>query len=63
MPDARSLELIRVEQDAQALCNSVQEAAAAGVPDALLLPALMAVFRDAGMLPDIDFASLLGMLK
>lgn len=52
----------RVEEDARTLCSTVKEATAAGVPDALLLPALVAVFREAGMLPDFDFSAVLGML-
>jgi hypothetical protein len=51
-----------VEEDARNLCTTVKDATEAGVPDALLLPALIAVFREAGMLPDLDFSGLLGML-
>ena len=48
----------RVEEDATTLCASVKAATEAGVPDGLLLPALVAVFREQGMIPD----SLSGML-
>jgi hypothetical protein len=54
--------LERVEEDARSLCSTVKDATEAGVPDALMLPALIAVFREAGMLPDFDYGSLLGML-
>jgi hypothetical protein len=52
-----------VEAKARELCDSVKGATEAGVSDALLLPALLDVFRQAGMLPDLDFGSLLGMLR
>lgn len=52
-----------VELRGRALCEAVKEANEAGVSEALLLPALIDVFREAGMLPDIDFASILGMLR
>lgn len=55
--------LAQVEEDARTLCSTVKEATEAGVPDALMLPALIAVFREAGMLPDLDFSALLGMLR
>lgn len=55
--------LALVEEDARSLCSTVKEATEAGVPDSLLLPALIAVFREAGMLPDFDYASILGMLR
>lgn len=64
MPDEDNAQawVARVEEDARALCSTVKEATEAGVPDALLLPALVAVFREAGMLPDFDFSAVLGML-
>lgn len=52
-----------VEAQARDLCTAVKDATEAGVSDALLLPTLLAVFREAGMLPDMDFGSLLGMLR
>lgn len=52
-----------VEAKAGELCDSVKGATEAGVSDALLLPALLGVFREAGMLPDLDFGSLLGMFR
>ncbi len=52
-----------VEERGQELCSAVKAATEAGVSDALLLPALIGVFRDAGMLPDLDFGGLLGMLR
>jgi hypothetical protein len=55
--------LVLVEEDARKLCTTVKEATEAGVPDALMLPALIAVFREAGMLPDFDFSAVLGMLR
>lgn len=56
--------LAAVERDAQTLCRSVHAATEGGVSEALLLPALISVFREAGMLPqDLDFGSLLAMLR
>lgn len=60
--DEREL-VAAVERRAEELCGAVKTASEAGVSDALLLPALVAVFRDAGMLPDLDFGSILGMLR
>lgn len=55
--------VIVVEAKARELCDSVKAATEAGVSDALLLPALLGVFREAGMLPDMDFGSLMGMFR
>jgi hypothetical protein len=55
--------VLEVRTDAERLCSTVKGATEAGVSDALLLPELIAVFREAGMLPDLDFGSLLGMLR
>lgn len=52
-----------VEGKAQELCEAVKRANEAQVPDSLLLPALIAVFQQAGMIPDLDLSSLLGMLR
>lgn len=52
-----------VEAKGQELCSAVKAATAAGTSDALILPALIGVFREAGMLPDMDFTGLLGMFK
>ena len=52
-----------VEERGRALCEAVKAANEAGVSEALLLPALIDVFREAGMLPDLDFGSILGMLR
>lgn len=53
-----------VERDAAALAASMHAAVNAGVSQALLLPALFNVFREAGMLPEsLDLGSLLGMLR
>lgn len=52
-----------VEARGRELCAAVREANEAGVSEALLLPALIGVFREAGMLPDLDFDSILGMLR
>ena len=51
------------EVKARELCESVKRASDAGVPDSLLQPRLMEVFREAGMLPDLDFGTILGMLR
>jgi len=61
--EAHRLLIAEVESRGRELCRAVKGANEAGVPDSLLLPALMAVFREAGMLPDFDFAPLLGMLR
>ena len=50
-----------VEKKATALCDSIKQATEAGVPDALILPALFAVFKEAGMLPDLDLTMLAGL--
>jgi len=66
MPDAeQQANLLRVvEVEAQHLCTAVKQASEAGVPEGLLLPALIAVFREAGMIPQsLDFGSLLGRAK
>lgn len=64
MPDENTQAwLERIEEDARTLCDTVKAATEAGVPDALMLPCLLAVFREAGMLPDFDYGSLLGMLR
>jgi hypothetical protein len=55
--------LAEVKEDAGTLCLTVKAATESGVPDALLLPALLDVFREHGMLPDLDFGSLLGLLR
>ena len=53
--------LAEVAEDATTLCTTVKAAAEAGVPDALLLPALLAVFREQGMIPE-NMGGLLGGL-
>jgi hypothetical protein len=55
--------LALVSEQGRLLCKSVKDATEAGVPDSLLLPALIDVFREAGMLPDFDFGAILGMLR
>ena len=51
-----------VETSAQALADAMKEAEAGGVSPALLFPALISVFKDAGMLPDwLDMDSLMGL--
>lgn len=52
-----------VEAKGRELCSAVKDATEAGTSDALILPALIGVFREAGMLPDLDFGSLLGLLR
>jgi hypothetical protein len=52
----------RVEEDGRSLCETVKAATEAGVPDGLLLPALVGVFREAGMLPDFDVGGLMAVL-
>lgn len=65
MPEAGDVDgwLAQATEEARTLCTTVKAAAENGVPDALLLPALLDVFRSEGMLPDLDFGSLLGMLR
>ena len=62
-PELEAEHLAEVQRAAEHLCDTVQAAEAAGVSSALLLPRLLAVFQAAGMLPDLDFGSLLGMLR
>lgn len=53
-----------VEAHARDLCASLHAATEAGVSSALVLPALIGVFREAGMIPqDLDLGSLMGMLR
>ena len=53
-----------VEEKATALCDSIKQATEAGVPDALVLPALFAVFKEAGMLPEaLDLGMLAGLFR
>ena len=60
-PDEVLLEA--VEDRARELCSAVHAATDGGVSTALLLPSLLAVFKDAGMLPaDLNIGSLMGML-
>jgi hypothetical protein len=63
MPETEQEWLAEVQAQGRGLCSTVKAATEAGVPDALLLPALIEVFREAGMLPDLDFSSILGMLR
>ena len=52
-----------VEESAQSLADAMKTAEEAGVSPALLFPALISVFKDAGMLPDwLDMGSLMGMV-
>ena len=52
-----------VESRADLLCQAVNQASEAGVSPALLLPALIGVFREAGMIPaDLDLGGLMRML-
>jgi hypothetical protein len=64
--DAQRELISEMERRGRELCEAVQRAEDAGVPPALLLPALMAVFREAGMLPDafasLDLGALLGSM-
>lgn len=64
-PEARRAALLEVvEVEARHLCEATRAATEGGVPDALLLPALVSVFREAGMIPDgLDLGSLLGLLR
>ena len=56
--------IAEIETRAHSLCEAINQAAAAGVPDALVLPALFAVFREAGMLPEsLDFGMLAGLFR
>lgn len=53
-----------VEGKAAALCESIKRATEAGVSDALVLPALFAVFKEAGMLPEaLDLGMLAGLFQ
>lgn len=53
-----------VEEKAAALCDSIKQATEAGVPDALVLPALFATFKAAGMLPEsLDLGMLGGLFR
>lgn len=56
--------LALVERNAALLCASIKSANAAGVSDALLLPALISVFREAGLFPaDLDLGSLFALIR
>lgn len=54
--------LASVEADAGKLCESTTAAVGGGVPEALLLPALVSVFQKAGMFPEMDLVGLLKQL-
>ena len=64
-PEQRRQNLLRVvEVEAEHLCLAVRAATEGGVPDGLLLPALVSVFRAGGMIPEsLDLGSLLGLLR
>ncbi len=63
-PEKEKELLAVVEIEARHLCLAVKEANDHGVSDALLLPALVSVFREAGMIPEsLDLGSLFGMLR
>ena len=52
-----------VETAAQNLADAMKEAEQGGVSPALLFPALISVFKDAGMLPDwLDMDSITAMV-
>jgi len=57
-------ELIAAVEDAsRGLADAMKNAETGGVSPALLFPALISVFKDAGMLPDwLDMDSLIGMV-
>lgn len=64
MPELTERERVAlVEERGHALCEAVKAANEAGVSEALLLPALIDVFRQAGMLPDLDWSMIMGMLR
>ena len=53
----------RVEEASKDLADAVKAAEAGGVSEALIFPALVGVFREAGMVPDwLDIGSLAGLL-
>lgn len=53
-----------VESHGRDLCNAVHAAIDGGVSQALLLPSLLSVFREAGMIPqDLDLSGLMGLLR
>lgn len=53
-----------VEVKARALCEAVNVAIRNDVSQALLLPSLISVFREAGMIPqDLDLSGLMGLLR
>ena len=56
--------VLEVEAASKRLADAVKAAEAGGVSEALIFPALVAVFRDAGMVPDwLDIGSLAGLLN
>ena len=53
-----------VKCKAQSLTDAIKEAENDGVPPALLIPELLQVFHEAGMLPDwFDMGSITAMLQ
>ena len=52
--------LLEVKTQAARLCDALRDASEEGVSPALLLPALVTVFRDAGMMPAGGLPGLLG---
>ena len=56
--------LAAVETNGRALCEAVHTALEGGVSQALLLPTLLGVFREAGMIPEgLDLDMIMGMLR
>ena len=52
-----------VEDASLLLAEAVKAAEAGGISEALIFPALVGVFREAGMVPDwLDIGSLAGLL-
>ena len=55
--------VLEVEAASKQLADAVKAAEAGGVSEALIFPALVGVFREAGMVPDwLDIGSLAGLL-
>jgi hypothetical protein len=48
----------KIEHDARALAESLREATDAGIGPAIILPTLITVFREAGIMSDFQMPSL-----
>ena len=62
MTEAQHVE--KITQHAEDLCAAIEVASEDGVSHSVILPALLTVFREAGMFPEnLDLGGIMGMLR